>query len=124
MRTQSGRSVRRGVVCAALALVTIALMAPSATAAAGDATARPVRRVLIVSLPGVAWPDLVGAHVPHLRRLFAQSALGALAMGGLAEGMGLVLPVLIGGCLALAVGVTGWIFRGRFEGQVEARNAQ
>ena len=33
---------------------------------------------MIVSLPGVAWPDLDHAHVPHLRRLFDQSALGAL----------------------------------------------
>jgi len=47
-------------------------------------------------------------------------ALGTLAMGALAEGMGLVLPVLIGSCLALAVGVTAWILRGRFGGQPES----
>ena len=43
------------------------------------AAARPtVQRVLIVSLPGVAWPDLEGADLPNLDRLFQQSALGAL----------------------------------------------
>ena len=45
---------------------------------AGAATRAPVRRVLIVSLPGVAWPDLEGADIPNLSRLFQQSALGAL----------------------------------------------
>ncbi len=40
-------------------------------------------------------------------------SLGTLAMGTLAESMGLQLPVLIGACLALAVGVAAWIFRGR-----------
>jgi predicted MFS family arabinose efflux permease len=47
-------------------------------------------------------------------------SLGTLAMGGLAESMGLRLPVLIGGCLALIVGVAAWIFRGRLKAEPES----
>ena len=51
----------------------------AATPPPADAATRPaVQRVLIVSLPGVAWPDLEGADLPNLNRLFQQSALGAL----------------------------------------------
>jgi MFS family permease len=54
--------------------------------------------------------------------MVAQGApsLGALAMGGLAESVGLRLPVFIGGCLTLAVGVAAWIFRGRLKAEPDS----
>ena len=71
------RAARRGLVCGALATLVCALVAPMAASGA-VAGPVPVDRVLVISLPGVAWPDLDGADVPHLRQLFDQSALGAL----------------------------------------------
>ena len=47
-------------------------------------------------------------------------ALGTLAMGVLAETLGLALPVLIGGCLTLGVGVIAWIFWSRLNGELDA----
>jgi predicted MFS family arabinose efflux permease len=46
-------------------------------------------------------------------------SLGALGMGWLAESVGLQLPVLIGGCLTLVVGIAAWILRGRMNAEVE-----
>jgi hypothetical protein len=63
-------------LCGALAL--------PAAAATSSTPEPPIGRVLIVSLPGISWPDLEQAPVPHLRRLLDQSAIGALVtrMGG------------------------------------------
>jgi hypothetical protein len=47
------------------------------------AAARPsVRRVLVISLPGIEWADLQDARVPNLRALFAQSALADMSLRG------------------------------------------
>jgi predicted MFS family arabinose efflux permease len=46
-------------------------------------------------------------------------SLGTLAMGAMAESVGLQLPVLIGGCLALIVGVAAWIFRDKLNAEPE-----
>src|SRR5262249_48212270 len=37
-----------------------------------------VRRVLIITMPGVSWKDLKKERLPHLDRLFHQSALAVL----------------------------------------------
>ncbi len=42
----------------------------------------PVRRVLVLSLPGVRWADIQGAEVPNLRALFAQSGLADMSLRG------------------------------------------
>lgn len=49
------------------------------SAAAADHTYA-ARRVLIVSLPGVAWADLRGPNMPHLKALLAQSAVANMAV--------------------------------------------
>jgi hypothetical protein len=58
------------------ALVVAAAASPAVAAAPALAAGEPVRRVLVVSLPTVTWADVRDADVPHLDRLFAQSALG------------------------------------------------
>jgi len=47
-----------------------------AAAAAGPRADATVRRVLIISLPAVSWGDVQAADAPHLKQLFAQSAIG------------------------------------------------
>lgn len=68
----SGRR-RRGLRCLVLALAGVLFTA--APAAAAGAPARPVERVLVLSLPGTTWAALTEAHTPHLDRLMAGSAV-------------------------------------------------
>lgn len=56
--------------------------APATNTAAADASKTPVRRVLVVSLPGVSWQDLDLAQLPNLRRLFEQSLVADLSLRG------------------------------------------
>ena len=47
---------------------------PPPAGAATDASAA-VERVLVISLPHVAWRDIEGLDLPNLDRLFSQSAI-------------------------------------------------
>ncbi len=74
----------RGVSLAVAAIIGIVLLAPGVA----GGTARPISRrpishrrsgrVLLLSVPGLSWADLQSADLPHLRRLLAGSANGAL----------------------------------------------
>ena len=51
------------------------------TSGSAGATARPpVRRVLVLSLPGTTWADLRDAHVPNLDSLLATAAVGSTSV--------------------------------------------
>ena len=64
----------------ALAALTV-IVAGLAAAPAGAAPARaPVRRVLVLSLPGTTWDALARAQVPHLDALFAGAAVGSTSV--------------------------------------------
>ena len=58
-----------------------AALGPQRGASAAPVDTR-VDRVLIVALPDVDWSDIVGADLPNLHRLFAQSAIGGLVTNG------------------------------------------
>ena len=73
------RARRRLTLGIRLVITMCAVLAATPLSAGAATTSPAVHRVLIVSLPGVAWPDLEGADIPNLSRLFQQSALGALA---------------------------------------------
>src|SRR5581483_1735713 len=79
--------LRRAVAAAAVAVVASVLLAPPAGAGGdgiGTAAVRPpVRRVLILSLPGTTWADVAGADVPHLDALFAAAAVGSTSVRGI-----------------------------------------
>jgi hypothetical protein len=71
------RPLRRAVA----ALLVLAAVVALPAASAGAAPARPpVRRVLILSLPGTTWADVSGADVPNLDALFAGAALGSTSV--------------------------------------------
>jgi hypothetical protein len=61
----------------AAALAGIAMLAGVTAGPAGAAPARPpVRRVLVLSLPGTTWAAVADARTPNLNRLFAAAAVG------------------------------------------------
>ena len=65
------------------ALVVIAVIAAlglSAADGAGAADRPPVRRVLLLSLPGTTWAAISEADVPHLDALFAGAAIGSTSV--------------------------------------------
>ena len=64
-----------------VAVLAVAAPARAATDATDDTTAT-VSRVLVVSLPDVEWSDIQDGRLPHLKRLFAQSAVGGLVTNG------------------------------------------
>ncbi|HET9771964.1 MAG TPA: hypothetical protein VFS16_13815, partial [Acidimicrobiia bacterium] len=68
--------LRRGLAAVA---VVAALAGPAAPASAADDRG-PVRRVLILSLPGTTWEAVDGAHTPNLDRLFRESAVGSTSV--------------------------------------------
>src|SRR5690606_36979926 len=66
---------------AALAMAALALAGAGGTGCAErarDLEAAPVRRVLVVSLPGVDWDRLRGADLPNLERFVEQAAVADL----------------------------------------------
>jgi hypothetical protein len=64
----------------ALAALTV-IVAGLAAAPAGATPARaPVRRVLVLSLPGTTWDALARAHVPQLDALLAGAAVGSTSV--------------------------------------------
>jgi hypothetical protein len=65
----------RAVVAGTVVAAGLAVAGPGDTPAAGAATPQRVKRVLVVTLPGVTWADVAAAEVPHLRALVAGSAL-------------------------------------------------
>ena len=69
------RGLAAAVVAAALAAVSVA--PPVAGAAPADPG---VRRVLVLSLPGVTWAAVGDARVPHLEGLLRESALGSTSV--------------------------------------------
>lgn len=80
VRAKQGNARRaRAAACLVVALlsVVVTIVTPGTAGASALPSGR-IDRVLVVSLPGVVWPDLEGTEVPNLRRLFDQSALGAL----------------------------------------------
>ncbi|MEW6476141.1 MAG: hypothetical protein AB1679_28110 [Actinomycetota bacterium] len=67
-------SPRRGLA----AIVLVAAVVTFWPGGAGAATSRPpVRRVLVLSLPGLTWAALDQARVPNLERLLDESAVGS-----------------------------------------------
>ena len=95
------RTIRRGSVLVALALLTVFLAggleavgaAPSsgstpATVATTTTLAAPkqahpgVKRVLVISIPTVSWDDLDLSRLPNLSALFARSAVADLSVRG------------------------------------------
>ena len=73
------RSRRAG---AAIALVAAAL-AVFPAGGAGAETRPPVRRVLVLSLPGTTWAALSRAATPHLDTLLAGAAVGSTSVRGI-----------------------------------------
>ena len=71
----------------AAALVVVATLLVSAGTAAGASATVPaaetptggVRKVLVLSIPAISWADIQAARLPHLDRLFAESAIGGMA---------------------------------------------
>ncbi len=70
--------------------------AQPASAANGRAS---VRRVLVVSLPGIEWADVQDAQVPNLRALFAQSGLADMNLRGANDD-----PSLVDGYVTMGTG--------------------
>ena len=64
-----------------------AIVAALVALTAGDAGAAPsrapVRRVLVLSLPGTTWEALTSARAPHLEALFAGAAVGNTSVRGI-----------------------------------------
>lgn len=60
---------------AALAVAVLATAA-SGCASSDAASPKPVRRVLVVALPGVTWDEVRSGQVPNLERLVEQGAVG------------------------------------------------
>lgn len=63
-----------------LAAVVVVMAVLSAAPAGAAPTATPLRRVLVLSLPGATWDALARAHVPHLDALLAGAALGSTSV--------------------------------------------
>lgn len=55
-------------------------VAATTASASSSRDVRAARRVLVVSLPGVAWEDVEAGEVPQLRRLLGRSAIANLAV--------------------------------------------
>ncbi len=72
----------RAVVAGTVVVACLGLMVtgPGPAATSGAATRRQVERVLIVTLPGVAWEDVAAADVPNLRALVAGSAVASASL--------------------------------------------
>jgi hypothetical protein len=66
------------VLFVAAVVLSIAAVASPAHAA----EPQPVRRVLLLSVPGVTWVDVQRAEVPNLDALFAESALADMTVSG------------------------------------------
>jgi hypothetical protein len=66
-------------MAAAVIAVTV-LLTPDG---AGAAARPPVRRVLILSLPGTTWADIAAADAPHLNAFFAEAAVGSTSVRGI-----------------------------------------
>jgi hypothetical protein len=64
----------------ALAAVMVAMAVMPAAPAGATPTGTPVRRVLVLSLPGTTWDALARAHVPHLDALLAGAAVGSASV--------------------------------------------
>lgn len=63
----------------AILIALVALLGASPTGASPTAQEPAARRVLVLSLPGLTWDDVRDAELPNLERLFADSAVAALA---------------------------------------------
>lgn len=67
----------------ALALVTVALVLGLVPAPASGLTpledVPPIRRILIVTLPGVSWSEMRRAHLPHTENLVRDAAVGVMS---------------------------------------------
>jgi hypothetical protein len=74
--------VRRRIGGAALllAVVVTTVVAAGARPAAADETLPAVRRVLVISLPGVTWSDIEDNDLPALRSVIDQAAVANLAV--------------------------------------------
>ena len=64
----------------ALAALTVTVAGLAAMPGGAAAARAPVRRVLVLSLPGTTWDALTRAHVPHLDALFAGAAVGSTSV--------------------------------------------
>ena len=76
-------AVQRAVAAIALIAAAVAAVAVGAAGAAGAAHGPPVRRVLVLSLPGTTWAALSQADTPHLDALLARAAVGNTSVRGI-----------------------------------------
>jgi len=76
-------SVRRAVAVTALIAVAWLTGLPAGAAGAAPAGRPPVRRVLVVSLPGTTWAALARAATPNLDALMAHAAVGNTSVRGI-----------------------------------------
>ncbi len=75
--------MRKGLAALALLFLLVSVPAAEPTFGVGDGARRPeVERVLILSVPHVAWSDLGRGDTPHLDALLDDSAIGNLAVRG------------------------------------------
>ncbi|HKN91643.1 MAG TPA: hypothetical protein VJ622_15320 [Acidimicrobiia bacterium] len=87
--------LRRALAAIAIAIAALAAVVVLPAGSAGSAGAAgaggagaarsPVRRVLILSLPGTTWADVAGADVPSLRALFAGAAVASTSVRTIAK---------------------------------------
>jgi hypothetical protein len=73
--------VRRIAIAGCAAVLAALALATPAHAATPENASR-VERVLVISLPDVEWSDIEDGRLPNLKRLFADSAIGALVTNG------------------------------------------
>jgi hypothetical protein len=71
---------RIATASALLALFVVALSVAAARPAAADESLPEVRRVLVISLPGVTWSDIEENDLPAIRSVVDQSAVANLAV--------------------------------------------
>jgi hypothetical protein len=67
-------------LAAVAVLATVVVVVAEAGVGAVGAARPPVRRVLVLSLPGTTWQAVAAAHVPHLDALFAEAAVGSTSV--------------------------------------------
>jgi hypothetical protein len=72
--------LRRGLAAVAAIAALGALAVSPAGGAAAASPAEPLRRVLVLSLPGVTWAAVGDARVPHLDGLLRESAVGSTSV--------------------------------------------
>jgi hypothetical protein len=72
--------VRRAVAATVLVAVAVLAALPAGGAAAAPAARPPVRRVLVLSLPGTTWAAISRAETPHLDALLAGAAVGSTSV--------------------------------------------